>query len=674
MPDHPVFWIVLCAILSLGLVWFQYFFRPGPTRFRYFLAALRFFAVLGLLVLLINPKIRETRVFLEKHRLVLLLDNSASIRTDSSRQALYNLRSLFGRDPEIADRFDRDLFTFGDALSLSDSLDFTAGRTNIGSALDRATQAINSDHAVILIATDGNENSGRSYLQAAGTGIPVYPIVIGDTTRYRDIRIDQLNVNRYAFLDNKFPVEVLVSYSGDAPAVAELEITDNGNRVYRETVRLGAGNSTWQSEILLDAQAVGFHRLAAQLSALPGERNTSNNRRIAGLEVVDERTRILLVHTGNHPDLGALRRSILQNEQREVRLVSPETALEQLDAADLLILYQPDTRFRSLFQALAQRDVPRMTLTGPRTHWSFLNQAQSVYELADIGPADDILPLRDAGFGYFDLSDWDVSGYPPLEGPLGNLLIGAENQTLLGQQVRGVDMEEPLLVLIKGPYREALLQGSGIWQWRMAAFRNSGDFASFDEFIAKTLLFLTAGGSSKRLTLDYQPLYEDSGNARIRARFYDESFAFEPGARLTLELADSTGNRLESRPMALRSDFYEADVAGLPPGTYQFTVIAGDSGFSESGSFSLMAFDLEAQQLSSDAATLGLLARETGGALYYPDTASELRDSLLQADRFRPVQKSRRNVVPLIDFRWLLFGIVSCLAAEWFIRKYNGLL
>ena len=183
MPDHPVFWIVLCAILSLGLVWFQYFFRPGPTRFRYFLAALRFFAVLGLLVLLINPKIRETRVFLEKHRLVLLLDNSASIRTDSSRQALYNLRSLFGRDPEIADRFDRDLFTFGDAMSLSDSLDFTAGRTNIGSALDRATQAINSDHAVILIATDGNENSGRSYLQAAGTGIPVYPIVIGDTTR-----------------------------------------------------------------------------------------------------------------------------------------------------------------------------------------------------------------------------------------------------------------------------------------------------------------------------------------------------------------------------------------------------------------------------------------------------------------------------------------------------------
>ena len=354
--------------------------------------------------------------------------------------------------------------------------------------------------------------------------------------------------------------------------------------------------------------------------------------------------------------------------------MSPETALEQLDAADLLILYQPDTRFRSLFQALAQRDVPRMTLTGPRTHWSFLNQAQSVYELADIGPADDILPLRDAGFGYFDLSDWDVSGYPPLEGPLGNLLIGAENQTLLGQQVRGVDMEEPLLVLIKGPYREALLQGSGIWQWRMAAFRNSGDFASFDEFIAKTLLFLTAGGSSKRLTLDYQPLYEDSDNARIRARFYDESFAFEPGARLTLELADSTGNRLESRPMALRSDFYEADVAGLPPGTYQFTVIAGDSGFSESGSFSLMAFDLEAQQLSSDAATLGLLARETGGALYYPDTASELRDSLLQADRFRPVQKSRRNVVPLIDFRWLLFGIVSCLAAEWFIRKYNGLL
>ncbi len=502
----------------------------------------------------------------------------------------------------------------------------------------------------------------------------MYPLVVGDTTRYRDVRVDQLNVNRFAFLENQFPAEVLLSYTGEEPISAELVITDNGTRVHRETVTLDPGNSTWQSEIYLQARSVGFHRLQARVTPLESERNTANNTLVSGVEVVDERTRVFLVHAFNHPDIGAVRRSILRNEQREVELMDPETALGQIDQADLLILYQPDTRFRELFRALAQRDLPRMTFAGPQTDWVFLNEAQNMYELDELGPNDDILPLLDPGFGYFDVSDWDVSGYPPLEGQLGDLLIGADNQTLLGQRVRGVNMQEPLVVLIRGSRREVLVLGSGIWKWRLAEYRQSADFTGFDGFMAKLMLFLTAEGSSKRLSLDYQPLYTDGSNALIRARFYDESFDFDPDARLTLELTDSTGQRLESRPLARRTDYYEADVGGLDPGTYRFTVSTATGDFSESGTFSLLAFDLEAQQRSSDAGKLSRLAERTGGALYFPDSTDRLRDSLLQSDRYRPVQKSRRNVVSLIDFRLLLAVIVFCLTAEWLIRKYNGLL
>ncbi|MBC2840605.1 VWA domain-containing protein [Robiginitalea sp. SC105] len=673
MPDHPVLWIVLCAILSLGLVWFQYFFKPKQVRFRVLLAALRFLALMGMLLLLINPRVTETRTYLEKHRLVLLLDNSASIKEDA-RQQVRDIRTAFGLGPEFETRFDRDVYTFGGELSLSDSLDFSANRTDISAALDRLDNTLSTENASIVLVTDGNENSGRSYLHARERSAAVYPVVVGDTTRYRDVRVDQLNVNRFAFLDNQFPVEILLSYSGREPVSAILTLSDNGRRVHRETLTLEPGNSTRQLEILLQAGSVGFHRLEATVAPLPSERNTANNRRLAGLEVVDERTRILLVFTRNHPDIGALRRSILKNEQREVALVSPEEAQDQLDEADLLVLFQPDTRFKKLYEALRQRDIPQITLAGPLTDWGFLNTAQNSYELEEMGPYDEMLPLRNAAFDFFDLSDWDVSEYPPLEGRLGNLLIAADNQTLLGQRVRGIDMQEPLLAYIKGSRREILFMGSGIWKWRMAAYREAGNFEGFDAFMAKTLLFLTAGGSSKRLSLEYQPLYEDSGNALIRARYYDESFVFDPDARLVLQLADSTGRALEPRPMALRTDYFEADVTGLPPGTYQFTVRAGDSGFSESGAFSLLAFDLESQQLSSDARKLGQLAGQSGGTLYFPGTTGALRDSLLNSDRFRPVQKSRRNVVSLIDYHWLLFGIALCLAAEWFIRKYNGLL
>ena len=36
----------------------------------------------------------------------------------------------------------------------------------------------------------------------------VFPVVLGDTTTVLDLKINQINVNKYAFLKNKFPVEV----------------------------------------------------------------------------------------------------------------------------------------------------------------------------------------------------------------------------------------------------------------------------------------------------------------------------------------------------------------------------------------------------------------------------------------------------------------------------------
>ena len=124
--------------------------------------------------------------------------------------------------------------------------------------------------------------------------------------------------------------------------------------------------------------------------------------------------------------------------------------------------------------------------------------------------------------------------------------------------------------------------------------------------------------------------------------------------------------------MTLRPGYFETDLSDLPAGTYRFTVSVEETGFNRSGQFSLQGFDLEAQHPGTDAAKLGRLAAATGGRLYFPATLPNLRDSLLQSDRYRPIQKSRGNVVSLIDYRWLLGLIVLALSAEWFIRKYHG--
>jgi len=68
------------------------------------------------------------------------------------------------------------------------------------------------------------------------------------------------------------------------------------------------------------------------------------------------------------------------------------------------------------------------------------------------------------------------------------------------------------------------------------------------------------------------------------------------------------------------------------------------------------------------------LAQENRGGVYFLDSLDDLQSNLSSSQQFLPVQKSRDNVVSLIDFRILLGLIVLSLALEWFIRKYNGLI
>ena len=67
-------------------------------------------------------------------------------------------------------------------------------------------------------------------------------------------------------------------------------------------------------------------------------------------------------------------------------------------------------------------------------------------------------------------------------------------------------------------------------------------------------------------------------------------------------------------------------------------------------------------------------ASNTNGAMYFPDNMTQLIDDLIEDTRFVVIEKSTKNTVSLINWKYLLALIALCLASEWFIRKYNGLI
>lgn len=672
MDTQTVLLIILAAIVALGLVLFQYYYKSKKRgRLGILLSFLRFLTWFAAFLLLINPKFSKDEYTIEKTNLLLLTDNSSSISEygPDVENALDKLRSSDG----ITTKFKLNPYSFGSELNASDSLSFSAKTTNISKAINTLKEIYPSNTAIIVL-TDGNQTFGNDYVYgSADSKFPIYPVAIGDTTRYEDIRIEQVNANKYAFLKNKYPIELFISYEGSSTVSETVTISLDGRRVYSENINLSSSDNSKVINTLLDAGSVGIKYLEVSVSNLENERNTTNNKKNLTVEVIDEKTNVAIVSEIRHPDIGALKKSIESNEQRSVSIIEPNDS--ELDYIDIFILYQPNSAFKSIYEYIERKNANSFSIIGPNADLSFINGVQKQFRIDDNYPVQEVVPVKNDGFSKFDISENSFEDYPPLDTDVGPIVINEENEMLLQMKIKGVIMPSPLLsAVVDDERKNILLFGENIWKWRTQAYRNEQSFQDFDEFIGKLMIYLSDNKSKERLTLDYNSVYEGNSEARISASYFDETFAFDSNANLVLLLKSNDTRVSNEIPMLLKNGFYEADLSNRSAGQYQFTVSVKNENLSKSGSFRILDFDVEQQFVSTNDAKLEQLAERSGGKLFYSNQIDALIEALTVDERYLPVQSSTKKVVSLIDFRILLGIIAMTLALEWFIRKYNGLI
>ncbi|NNE03871.1 MAG: VWA domain-containing protein, partial [Eudoraea sp.] len=425
----------------------------------------------------------------------------------------------------------------------------------------------------------------------------------------------------------------------------------------------------------IEATSVGFKSLEFRLEPLKGERNTQNNTQLESIEVIDEKTNIGIVTSVMHPDIGALIKTIESNEQRSATILEPTAPETELAEIDLFILYQPTQEFAPVYRYINEFDRNTFTITGLKTDWRFLNRVQNSLERTNYLQTEEIFPVLNAGFGLFDVAKFSVVDFPPLEGSLGELIVTRSSENILEQRIKGVETNEPLLaVMYDDARREAFLFGENLWRWRVQSFRNDKNFDNFDELFSKLFLYLASSEKRERLTVDYELSNLGASSQRIIATYFDNTYAFDSKAELNVAIRNSDTGTSLNLPMELKNNFYETDISDLPSGTYSFTVSVSNENISKSGGFTISDFSLEQQFLRSDVEKLKRLADGTSGKLVYPDNVQIFIEDLMNNSQYIPIQKSVQNVVSLIDFKTILAIIISALTAEWFIRKYNGLI
>jgi hypothetical protein len=161
---------------------------------------------------------------------------------------------------------------------------------------------------------------------------------------------------------------------------------------------------------------------------------------------------------------------------------------------------------------------------------------------------------------------------------------------------------------------------------------------------------------------------------RITSQFFNKNYEFEDNANLNITLKNKKTDDVKSFPFVLKNTSYEVDLSGLEAGDYTFTVKVNNENISKSGELKILDYNVEQQFLNANVTKLQTLATHSEGTSYFIDNTSALANDLINDSRFATIQKSTKKVVPLIDWKYLLGLIALSLAAEWFMRKYNGLI
>lgn len=675
MTASTILLLVLSAFAALGLSFYQYLFKAKKKgRLFFFLAFLRFVIFFSIFLLLINPVITTRNLETVKTPLPVLVDNSQSVKELGQDSIARMLAEKINKNKSLKDKYDVQLFSFAEDFESADSLNFKGRQTHIDQAAQNLKQLYRNTNYPVVMLTDGNQTIGNDYVYSFRENTTVYPLVLGDTTTFLDLRVSQVNVNKYAFLKNKFPVEVFLQYSGNKTVNAVFNITSGNSVLYKQPVSFSKDKRAVSLSLLLDADKVGVKTYRAVITSAESEKNRYNNTKNFAVEVIDQRSEVALISSINHPDLGALKRAIETNQQRKVTILKPNE-VKSLQDYNVLILYQPDASFKAILEQNKNAGLNTLTVTGLSTDFNLLNQTQNTLGFKMTSQSEDYLADFVSGFNSFAIDNIGFEQFPPLENPFGTVTLKSSANTLLQARIRNVKIENPLMVFSEnGPTRNAFILGENIWKWRVESHLNNKSFEQFDVFIDKTIQYLASNSKRKSLVVNHESFYNSGEVIAVTAQYFNKNYEFDENARLTISLKNNKNNTTKTYDFLKGAGEYKVNLDGLDAGMYSFTVSENTSKTSYNGSFEVLDFEIEKQFVNPDLTRLQQVAANTNGSVYYPATADKLIDFLLKNENYKAIQKETTKKSPLIDWMWLLVILAICLATEWFVRKYNGLL
>ena len=675
ISNHTILYIIGSGILALLLALFQYIYKSDRNNIKWYLAILRFITIFLLLLLMVNPKFDKEVIKIIKPKLVLAVDNSQSIKyLNKDSLTKFLIQTILGSS-KITEKFDTITYTFGEQLNQSSVVNFKDEKTNINQALQDIQVIYEPQISPIVLISDGNQTTGRNYVNSSKTfNQAIFPLVLGDTISETDLKIQNINNNKYTYLENKFPVEIICSYVGNEPIFSDLIISSQDNIVFKKQLNFSTRYNSKIITPLIKSSKVGRQSYKVYLKPIQNEKNILNNLKNFSIETIDEYSKIALVSAMSHPDLGALKTSIETNKQRSVDILRPDEYILSKNTYGVIILYQPNIKFKRVFELIKQMNNNTLIVAGISTDWTFLNKIQSDFNKKSTNQNTLVQAQINTEFTSFDINDYNFNSYPPLNTEHGEISINTKFETLLDKS-RNNNISGPLWFTYENTKsRNSLVLAEDLWKWRMHSFIQESDFKKFDSFISKIIQYLDIKKQNNRLVVNYESIYDGNQDLSITAQYYNKNYELDLNTEINIKFKNNISGDLIELPMNINNYFHEIDLNVLDSGSYSFEVNVNNEVHNKTGMFEILEPNIEKQLINANINDLKQLSENTNAKLFLDSQVNQLIEELISDNRFYSKQKITKKSVYLFDITFIIFILFVSLFLEWLIRKYNGLI
>ena len=689
ITELPFWFILICLVFAFLVTWFLYrkdrAYEDIAKWKVWLMATLRFLFIFFISFLLLSPLVKSTIKKVEKPVIVFAQDNTESIvyNTDSSYYKNTYPKELNSFLDKLKSNYQIAEYSFNSKIEDDFKLDFTGKSTNYSSLINEiANRYTNRNVGAFIIAGDGIYNEGSSPLKTASElRYPIYTLALGDTIVHTDLRISELNYNKFAFLGNNFPLQVYLEANEAKGSDLQLSVLHNNDVVKTEIINIDNDSFSRQINLEIEADKTGLQHYSVRLKALNSELNKINNRRDIMIDVIDSKQKILILANSPHPDITAIKQSLATNINFKVDFYLIKDFNGDVKDYNLVIMHQLPSNYNAATGIIAEMnkfEIPCLYIVGSLTSIDKLNALHTGVEIQQNKESfEDVQAFGNNQFSLFDFDEDQnkiISRFPPLFAPFGTYKTAPNATVFQYQSIRGIETSKPLILFnTTGNRKIAVITGEGLWQWRIQDYVQSGNHKLFKEMINKIVQYLSLRVKKERFIVNVNNVFNETESVLFKAEVYNKSYEPVNEEEIRLNIIDKS-NKVYKFSFNKYEDAYRFDAGAFPVGDYSYTAETkfDDKLHKVKGNFSVLPIDIEAVNTQANHHLLYRLANENNGKMFYTEQWDEFYNSLSSNKNIVSIETNEEKLMEMINLKWIFFILLAFISLEWFFRRYNG--